>query len=363
MRHHWAPQFRPNRSVEPPVSAKSLRSSEYCESETRASLAPDDQEARQEETHFFPLSAFLATTATHLQKETVAEPARSDLVLPTSTTQVVSSAAYQTLADIAAPEHTPTAPVQTILRPASLAQLSISKPRETLEPHHCTVPLVSPLSITTPQTASPILTKASMHETSSLINLPLIDFSEPTHLSQVDSQSLWPETTSMPRARDLGDIHHSPDQDPTFSQSPVTAPFTSASPFYTPLLPSLPESPLYLDQKIGEEASRVLPLIRGSPGFVSSLNTKSSLSVEEFLKLGHAKPCWCARNSHALSPTEALWPNSENGSEEELQDVTNSKYTSLEICGRAREEVQNCDLIGELDMQGRGQLCTPMIDE
>lgn len=348
LRHHWSPQFRPNKAEEPSVHANVALHPEPYKSLDRPSSSTDDQEgARPRESRFFPLSAFISSPSPVVSEPTrQVHRTRKPLVAATSksTHKAASSAACRALALYDTDTTTKDSPVSAIQKTPSPSPLTGLASQRKPNPSYGIVDTPAPLSITSPQTVSPFLTTTPVVGTPSIVASPLIDLSEFSHPSQDQPPAPPPRAMTVPYPTHACDVDCYLGKGSRCPRSLITAPVTSPYPFVVSRQSSPPSSPL---------EARSSGWGRPREGLVSPfssgrtkpdgplLSLTSSLSVEEFLKMGHANPCWCSHASHNI-PLEA--------SRDEVSVVmpvghSNNAATQMPtkpgtLCKRKREESQ-----------------------
>ncbi|KAJ4349882.1 uncharacterized protein N0V89_008501 [Didymosphaeria variabile] len=310
VRHHWAPQFRPDKTLEPSVpESVHLQPKPYIP-HAKASPSTDDQEqTRQKESRFFPLSAFLASSPPAAHSVPASEPTRPVLTrnsqtkrtfaeAPSTSAQEAVASVCQALAmqrtDTAALEEPLAACVSISSLPSLVAQPSVPACRQRSEFPHVTASSFSPLPITSPHAASPVLTpKVMPNPPSTPSPFRPVDFSPEYILEEPPQPPVADLVTGQDPAQALH--HYYSGYGRTCRSSLTTAPFTYPHPFCAPSQPRTTMVPPHISGVARlDEALRWSLFGYGAPQGPLS-GTTSSVSVEDFLKMGHASPCWCSK--------------------------------------------------------------------
>lgn len=292
VRHHWAPQLRPNRTVEPSTPEKILLQPDcYIPHAMAPPTSRDLEVAKQNESHIFPLSAFLAVTRPLTPILPVGKPScsvftgehrpeRSSAEAPSTSMQEFVASACQTPAfesiDAATFEG-PHAVLPSFPLPA--VQPSVSSRRQAPQSSQGLVspPSPSPFPTTSPHIASPILTP------SAILCPSAMSVSHPPKDSTIDMSS-EDQPQLLPAHSMIGpgvsqETYQSYGHDKNCPSSLQSTPMASGA---------------ILDEALGYAFFNY----RGSKSL--SCSEESSMSVEDFLKLGHANPCWCSHCPNAV---------------------------------------------------------------
>jgi hypothetical protein len=301
VRHCWEPQFCSKKSFEPSASGNVfLQPDRYIPSTLASPSLGVHADTRQKESRFSPLSAFLASPPPAVHQVPVSKLAQPVMTqnfqtkrlvaqTPSTSAREAVASACQTFAmdraNTAALEAPPPSFVHTSPLHSPVAQPTVYLHRQTPEPSHAMASTSSPFPITSPHTAPPILTP-----TSSSSPFRPMDF-RPEHVSSELPQPLSADSMTSPdTTRELYSYWYGygPDRPSLLA----TAPTTSLRPFRTlpePRRTILPPPPgiTSLDEALRSS-------FFGYAGSQRSSVAARAVSVEDFLKMGHANPCWCS---------------------------------------------------------------------
>lgn len=335
----------------------------------------DNQEARRKESRFFPMSAFLATPSTSLQRIPARNMGRLVLDRELSTEKplsslpseyvhdTVASAASRALAKIAAPEHTIEFPTHTVAPSSSNQQpstfqsskMAVSSPSTECQP--------TLLPISSPHIASPRLTVTPMDSASSMNNSSTINLSKPIRVSLPEPPSPSVGTLVTSEAHERCTMHRNFSDAYTtpwfLNTAPARSPsaFVATRPFDRPKLHPLLDSDWNKASKnclaTGEPMNR-----KSSPPIATS-----APSVEKFLKMGHANPCWCTHVSEAISSVTSECKKSTKAVCGESNDASIQTSIFPEAThGEESEEVQDSS-IENLDNRDFGAFCSGNLED
>ena len=369
VRHHWAPQFRPLTVSPSSASAKVILKPERCDSQTIDPLIADDQEARRKESRFFPMSAFLATPSTAIQKPSTRSANRPDLdrdsvtMKPTSSLpsgyaqDAVTSTACRALTKLAAPKCTSELPTYAeSLSSANQQYSNLSSSKMTNFPassEHQSAPLL----ISSPQIASPRLTLVSMDSASPGYRTSTIDVSETVHVSLPESPSSPTEKPTTFRVdgqcalqSDLGNLHSTP-------RSLGIASAMSPSPFVAARFFDMPKLHPVLNSGWNTASRNPFVASESTDRGPLSSSTAPVPSVDEFLRMGHANPCWCTHSPEATPPAVSRCGKSAKA----LESRSNGACSQTSIPpgvthNEGNNELQN-ECVDISDLQDLGVLC------
>ncbi|KAF2000041.1 hypothetical protein P154DRAFT_563613 [Amniculicola lignicola CBS 123094] len=317
IRHHWLSQFRPDSEKQLGSSAafvqdkvsKLPQSMQRCLS--RDPHAVEMPDFKRKESRFFPLSAFLAApdpAARHPSSHMSVPPANK-LDKPRKQAKAAVLSAAQKAAASAACRALPTRqivspPLTIIIRPhvstpRSHSPLALTSPTQSASTNS---PLVhspfAPLAITPSFTASPTLTTSpimsaipSLASSSSIVSTQRSLASTPTGTPPPLPPRPKPALVLSPLQK-WAQVSL-PLVSPTMSPiSLVQTPITSPRPTLPPLefLPAL--SPPTSSSYAKLTTPRTDTLEKDTPA--ASISSVAQMELADFLRMGHANPCWCS---------------------------------------------------------------------
>lgn len=317
VRHHWAPQFPPEKSLEPSAPENAFFQHNRI-FQARASPSPTHhEESKPEGPRFFPLSAFLASPPPAALQISASKPTRPVMTQnsPTirSLAETPSTSAQEAVASAGralATEETNTVEIEEplfrfedgpILESVPLIAQRTGSHRQTPECFNAKALPSSPLPITFPLVASPVLTPALVPS-----SLPTtspyrpIDF-RPNYVSEELPQTFpkrsWIRAdiyrSSRPYSYGYGESHI-----PSLGTAVSPSPRPSVAPQPRRTMVSPPLGPSRFDEHFRSVY----------PWYTTPVQLGGG---EEFLKMGHGNPCWCSHcpNSVPLGevPGEEVW--------------------------------------------------------
>ncbi|KAF2660425.1 hypothetical protein K491DRAFT_711642 [Lophiostoma macrostomum CBS 122681] len=389
VRHHWMPQFRPNSSASqsPKLSGgdgfQLPRPLERCLTQAKDPTPPVElTEFKRRESRFFPLSAFLATpdtAARHPSKSSVPAPipaktsaSRKQLSvsIPTASQRAAASAAKCALANqkVAVPPLAITRNTHTSrpASPSSLAQTStpLSPPPTPRSEAGCLLHMqapCTPLSVT-PSTASSTLTiSPSVSAVPSLVPAPSLISSlrtscprrSPPPLPLPPRPQLSP-TTSL----SLGSWTGVSTPETISPALPTTKePLIAHNPIISYANPK-PKTPQRLTKFFDKPCPPAVPVL--SKLFPQApLKSAVHQDLEDFLRMGHASPCWCSYHNSAKTYTSTEAQSTSSVESRPSLVVVKSRTTSeLDLddvlltpspLGSDFEDLETTDCDGDID--------------
>ena len=325
VRHHWAPQFRPNsvpRSTSTP-SALFHNQSKALEQDPVSPLLPaqnssvavtttDPASASHTTSNRFPLSAFLKDIISPAdcvgswppQSHTASEYSQGTVTQPATPNQSTATAApccvLELHANAIARSNNAVSTLGSPTVPLSTAAAGIDKlfPVQTpsvaspLESNPNQLPAVPPAPVAMTSAPKPNLShdgpsSGLQPATALMIRAPLTiaQHSSTTHRSR----SISPSNSPRPSF----DYAEPSDGITVFHPSPstfVTAPFTSPYPF---VYPPRPWTPTSVANDLFKTTAAAPSMLRRRIAF-DPLSPKVQKELDDFLTKGHAKECWCS---------------------------------------------------------------------
>jgi len=346
-RHHWMPQFRPDAKSSTLSAPKTsnlegpplVQASERCLTKIEAAHSLEEiTEPRRKESQFFPLSAFLAgppSTADRAAPKTAPRPAlkrkasfgqQLSIAVPTPAQKAAASAACRALASRVADratscQSTPHAAQSSSPLPPALNSHLIER-RITPENPRTMALLSAPFPITPSHTVSPTLsTSPVISSAPSLACTPSIEPAVPLLQPPRAASRLPPKTTSTHDTAQTWAKSGLDESEPTSPLSLITAPITSPHPFVTLTKSSLATTSFAKSNP----AVPFLPSLQTRDDLVP-VNSVAQLELEDFLKMGHASPCWCSQSSSPSCRSVTSSSNPRPRSRNELTGIRKWKF-------------------------------------
>ncbi|KAF2115829.1 hypothetical protein BDV96DRAFT_57343 [Lophiotrema nucula] len=366
VRHHWMPQFRPNSDAIPPIPTNTEMKGvdevkdSFPEPPKRALSGTDDRTMAQEltkykrkESRFFPLSAFLATPDSiprpasprlSAPAPTKASPPRKLLLLanPSSTTAQIAAASAACRALEARKKALPCSEMRLSARvanrePASSAQAPSTSESSRTATSSPVISPASPLPITPSLAAIPTLTTSpatsSLQSTASSPSIVSTPHSPPT--KSVRTPPPLPPRI-LPAASDSSAVQKwSPLEwsDAVTPESPLSLSPLPAKPACPPIIPR-PDASLALT-----EPTSPADLPRCKLRSFPCVRPEAQQEIDDFLKLGHANPCWCTAHNpthrevqlgasgQVNTPEQPTTPQVE----ESIEDTSKAEFTESDM--------------------------------
>ncbi|KAL1610288.1 hypothetical protein SLS60_001954 [Paraconiothyrium brasiliense] len=309
VRHHWAPQFLPDKTLEPSDPGNGFLQSEPYNPHAKASTSTVGQEeTRQKGSRFFPLSPFLASPPAAAHSVPASEPIRPVLTRNSQTKRTFaeppSKSAQEAVASVCqalSMEKNNTAALEEPLAavnsmsplPSPVAQPTVSTYGQRTESPHATASSLPPIPVTSPHTASPVLTSEGIPSRSSTTSpFRPVEF-RPGHLLEGLLQTPQSDlVTGQDPAQVLYRYYYGYGQ--MGPSSLTTTPFTCPCPFGAPPQARTTMAPPAVSGVARLDEALRWSLFEYEAPQTPLSGTTSSVSVDEFLKMGHANPCWCS---------------------------------------------------------------------